>query len=530
MLDDFEDLFENAPCGYLSLDPGGRIVRANATLLRWTGFEAQDFKQKRFHDLLNIAGRIYYETHFAPLLRMQGFFHEVALEFVCKSGERLPVLVNAQERRDADGNAAFIRITVFNARDRRRYEKELLAAKAEAENANQQLRELNATLESRVNEAVAERMRAEEAQRQMQKMEAVGQLTGGIAHDFNNMLAVVLGALNLIEKRLRKGEDVRGLITSATDGANRAADLTRRLLAFSRQLPLAAKPVSANRMVADMSELLKRTLGEQIEVETVLAGGLWITNTDASQLENAILNLAINARDAMPEGGKITIETANAYLDEEYSRAHADLEPGQYVMISVSDTGAGMTPEVMKRAFEPFFTTKEVGKGTGLGLSQIFGYVRQSRGHVKIYSEVGIGTSVKLYLPRYTGDAADDVANVKDDEAPRGDRMREIAFAMLSELGYTVMSAASAEAALAILKKKRPIALLFTDIVMPDMTGPKLADAAVLLRPELKVLFTTGYARNAVVHSGVVDPGARLLSKPYTLHQLARKVRDVLDA
>ena len=357
----------------------------------------------RFQDLLNIAGKIYYETHFAPLLRMQGFFNEVALDIVRKDGSVLPSLVNAIERRDDAGRLRFVRITIFNASDRRRYERELLDARRDAEQASTELRNLNLNLEERIAEAVKERLKAEETLRQAQKMEAVGQLTGGIAHDFNNMMAVVLSGLTLLEKRLAKGDtDVSKYVSAAREGANRAVVLTQRLLAFSRRQPLSPQALNANQMVSEMSEILRGTLGEVINLETVLAGGLWKVHADANQLENAVINLAVNARDAMPEGGRLTIETANCHLDDAYASEHG-IRAGQYVMVAVTDTGSGMTPEVLAKAFEPFYTTKEVGKGTGLGLSQVFGFVKQSEGHVKIYSEPDHGTAVKIYLPRMYG-------------------------------------------------------------------------------------------------------------------------------
>ena len=538
-IEDFEDLFERASCGYLSAAADGRIIRANATLEEWLGAGRGALSGRRFSDLLNIAGKIYYETHFAPLLRMQGFFHEVALDLVRVDGSSFPVLVNAVERERADAGR-FIRITVFNATDRRRYERELLDARAAAERASAELRELNATLEGRVAEAVEERLKAEETLRQAQKMEAIGQLTGGVAHDFNNMLAVVLSALGLLERRLARGDaDVGRFIEAARDGANRAAALTHRLLAFARRQPLSPRRLDVNRLVADMSGMLRRTLGETVRLETVLAGGLWPTHADANQLENAILNLAVNARDAMPEGGRLTIETANSRLDESYAAEHAIAE-GQYVMIAVTDTGSGMPPEVVERAFDPFYTTKPAGKGTGLGLSQVFGFVKQSGGHVKIYSEEGQGTTVKVYLPRVFGEAndaprqpveagargeADEVVLVVEDD----ERVRALTCQMVRELGYGCLEAASGSEALRLLHGHPEVAVLFTDVVMPDMNGRELWQAAQRLRPEMKVLFTSGYTQNAVVHNGIVEPGLHLLPKPATLDQLASRIRKVLD-
>jgi CheY-like chemotaxis protein len=373
-------------------------------------------------------------------------------------------------------------------------------------------------------------------------MEALGQLTGGIAHDFNNMLGVIMGAHDLISRRVVKGDfNIARFLDAATNATERAAILTQRLLAFARQQPLAPQPVDANKMIANMSDLLHSTLGEQIRIETVASAGLWIINADVQQLENAILNVALNARDAMAEGGKLTIETANAYLDEAYCRQNPEIEPGQYVMMAVADTGTGMPPDVASRAFDPFFTTKPSGKGTGLGLSQVYGFVKQSRGHIKVYSETGAGTNVKIYLPRLIGDAQD-VKRAISAPMRTGDRsevilvveddslMRRLTSETLYELGYTVLDSENAANALAILDREKGVKLLFTDVVMPDTNGKKLADEALRRRPGLKVLFTTGYTPNAVVHGGVLDPGVNLISKPFTLDQLAAKVRAVLDA
>ena len=408
------------------------------------------------------------------------------------------------------------------------------------------LRELNDTLERRVQAEVAERLKAEAALRQSQKMEAVGQLTGGIAHDFNNMLAVVISSLDLLDRKFLSG-DARAMrfVDAARNGAKRAAQLTQRLLAFSRQQPLKPESLDVNKLVAGMSDLLRHSLGGALQLETVLAGGLWRTHADPNQLENAILNLAVNGRDAMEGldgGGRLTIETANCHLDERYVADHVGLQAGQYVMIAVTDTGSGMSPDVVGKAFDPFFTTKEVGRGTGLGLSQVYGFVKQSGGHVRIYSEPGQGTTVKLYMQRQIGgDAVDADAGVQraalradgrelvlvvEDEAV----VRLLSVEALQELGYRVLEADGAEAALRLLDAHADIALLFTDVVMPGLNGRKLADEARRRRPGLKVLFTTGYTRNAVVHNGVLDPGVQLIGKPFTLDELGTRVREVLDA
>ena len=389
--------------------------------------------------------------------------------------------------------------------------------------------------------------RIEEQLRQAQKMEAVGQLTGGVAHDFNNLLQIVVGNLELLSRSLpADATRQRRSVDNAMSGAKRAVTLTQRLLAFSRRQPLEPKPVSVNKLVSGMGELLSRALGETIDFETVLAGGLWRIEVDPNQLENAILNLAVNARDAMPDGGKLTIETANTRLDESYVQQNVEVTPGQYVVICVSDTGVGMDREVAARVFEPFFTTKDVGKGTGLGLSQVYGFVKQSGGHVKIYTERGDresrGTTVKIYLPRYLGPdeeeetaaevllpeggAQETILVVEDDRD-----VRAYTVEVLSELGYHVLEAAEGHEALRLLRDAAVHCdLLFTDVVLPGgINGEQLAAEAHVARPGLKVLFTTGYARNAIVHQGRLDPGVRLITKPFTYADLAARIRDVLD-
>ena len=388
-----------------------------------------------------------------------------------------------------------------------------------------------------------ERLReAEEQLRQAQKMEAVGQLTGGVAHDFNNMLAVVSGSLELLDRRTSIDDPrAKTLISAALEAARRAGNLTQRLLAFSRQQPLKPEVVDPNKLVAGMSDLFRHSLGADIQLETVLAGGVWRLHVDQNQLENVLLNLAVNARDAMPGGGRLTIETQNASLDQRYVARELGITPGQYVLIAVSDTGDGMPPEVIAKAFDPFFTTKEVGKGTGLGLSQVYGFVKQSGGHIKIYSEVAEGTTIKIYLPRHLGAADDDTASAQPEYLPAAEGrelilvvddeelVRQFSVAALTDLGYRVLEAGSAQAALAILIERPDVDLLFTDIVMPEMNGRKLADMVKDRRPDLPVIYTTGYTRNAVVHNGVLDTGVELIGKPFTLEELATRVRTVLD-
>ena len=396
---------------------------------------------------------------------------------------------------------------------------------------------------------VTEAKAIEDRLRQAQKMETIGQLTGGVAHDFNNLLTVVIGNLETVQRNVDSllveaaGSRIRRAADNAMRGAQRAASLTQRLLAFARRQPLDPRPLNVNRLVGGMSELINRTLGEHIEVETVQGAGLWWTLADPNELENALLNLAVNARDAMPAGGKLTIETSNAYLDEMYALGHAEIVPGQYVNVSVSDTGVGMSPQTIGQAFEPFFTTKDAGHGTGLGLSQVYGFVKQSGGHVKLYSELGQGTTVKIYLPRHLtgeepaeldvavgalpqGDAAELVLLVEDDAD-----VRAYSAELVRELGYRVLEAPTGAAALQLLERHEGVRLLFTDVGLPGgLNGRQLADAAQKLRPDLPVLFTTGYARNAIVHGGRLDPGVHLIVKPFDRQALAAKLREVLDA
>ncbi|MGA8918663.1 MAG: ATP-binding protein [Pseudolabrys sp.] len=379
---------------------------------------------------------------------------------------------------------------------------------------------------------------AEQALRQSQKMEAVGQLTGGVAHDFNNLLTIIIGNLGIAKRGVVEARAERAL-NNALVGAERAAQLTQRLLAFSRRQPLNPRVLDVNKLIVSISDLLARTLGENIELETIGSAGLWNVEADASELESTLLNLALNARDAMPEGGKLTIETSNAYLDDEYCRQHEGLTAGQYVLVAVSDSGAGMSAETIDRAFEPFFTTKEAGKGTGLGLSQVYGFMKQSDGHVRIYSEPGEGTTIKLYLPRRYGDEAalsgdDDIGSergrgetiliVEDD-----DGVRQYASEILRDLNYQVIEAKDSATALRLLDADKKFDLLLTDVVLPGKNGRELATEVENRRPRTRVIFMTGYSRNAIVHHGRLDPGTELIQKPLVERVLARKIRQVLD-
>jgi PAS domain S-box-containing protein len=385
--------------------------------------------------------------------------------------------------------------------------------------------------------------RTEEALRQSQKMEAVGQLTGGIAHDFNNLLQGIVGSLDLIQKRLASGRlsEIQRHVTGAMTSANRAAALTHRLLAFSRRQPLDPKPVKANPLIASMEELLRRTMGEKVELELVLAGGLWPTLCDPNQLENSILNLSINARDAMPDGGRLTIETSNAELDNAYVARQHDVEPGDYVCISVRDTGIGMAPDVIARAFDPFFTTKPTGQGTGLGLSMIYGFARQSEGQVKIDSQPGKGTTVRLYLPRHRGEveaATRPEQGESDEQAGRGQTVlvvedealvRALIVDVLDELGYRALEANDGPSGLRILQSAEPIDLLITDIGLPGLNGRQVADAGRVLRPDLKVLFMTGYAESAAIANGILSPGMQMITKPFAMDVLIQRIRGLIE-
>jgi PAS domain S-box-containing protein len=538
----FRTLSETAPAFIFITDDKGEVTYTNAAFQQYTGKTNDELIGMGWARTLHRDDLSIPEKAWAKAIQSEQPY-DAEYRFRKHSGEYRWFLIRATPVRDAAGAIKQWIGTCSDMQD--------------AIDARQALEALNEGLETKVAARtselqaaietlrleVAEREKAEAQVRQMQKIESIGQLTGGIAHDFNNMLAVVLGSLEIVKRRMKTDPDkAMAGIEHAEEGAKRAAQLTARLLAFSRQQPLAPEPVNANRLVSGMSELLRQTIGEQIEVETVLAGGLWRTHIDAPQLENAILNLCVNARDAMPDGGKLTIETHNCHLDEAYSASNAEVAEGQYVLVSVTDSGTGMPNEVIERAFDPFYTTKEVGKGTGLGLSQVFGFVKQSGGHVKIYSEMGEGTTVKLYLPRYFGkDEVAEISKANPSEWPTAKpgeiilvveddaHVRQVSVQLIRDLGYEVIEASGGAQALERLAGGERIDLVFTDIVMPGMTGRAMAEEASKLREGVKILYTTGYTRNAVVHNGVLDPGTEFLAKPYTASALAVKLRAVLD-
>jgi PAS domain S-box-containing protein len=501
---------------------GGGITYWNRAAEALYGYAAAEALGRRSYDLLKTELPLP-PDEFDALLKREGAWTGT-LVHSAKTGRRIVVEASIVVVDDVDGKSTVLQTN----RD--------ITERVRAEEA---LRQLNAELEQRVTATVAEREAALTQLSQAQKMEAVGQLTGGVAHDFNNLLQVILGNLDAVRRRLERGEaaaDLAQRLDAAITSGEQGARLTQQLLAFARRQPLAPKQLDANKVVAGMSDMLHRTLGETIEIETVLAAGLWPMLADPNQLESAVLNLALNARDAMPKGGKLTIETANTYASQ-----HKELQPGHYVLIAVSDTGTGMDKDVLGKAFEPFFTTKEAGQGTGLGLSQVYGFVKQSGGHVKIYSERGEGTIVKLYLPRDptatavadqpsdktvpTGTPEEEVLIVEDDAEVRAN-----ASEMLHELGYEVVEAPDGPTALRILESSPHVRLLFTDIGLPGGSdGRQVAEEAIHRRPGLKLLFTTGYAYNAIVHQGRLDPDIALLQKPFTFTELAMKVRRALD-
>ena len=491
------------------LDADGVVTSWNSGAERLKGYRADEIVGQHF-------ARFYTEEDRQAGVPQQGLDvarrdgrSEIEGWRVRKDGSRFWAHANIQAIRDDDGDVVgFAKIT----RDR-----------TEPHEAQQALDE------------------ARQALFQSQKMEAVGQLTGGIAHDFNNLLTVIIGGLDTTLRGIGPNPRLEKALGMARLAAERAVNLTSRLLAFSRRQALQPVASDLNGLVRHMTEILHHSLGEQIELEGVLYPRLWTVEVDPNQLEAAVLNLAVNARDAMPNRGKLTIETANTYLDESYQDTDTEVIPGQYVLLSVADTGHGIPKDVLARVFEPFFTTKEVGKGTGLGLSMVYGFVKQSGGHVTIYSEPGQGACVKLYFPRYFG--ADPPENVVEEQAwpsaaqgevilvvEDNEVVRVYSVTSLTELGYKVLEAADAESALPYLRGDERIDLLLTDVVLPGRSGRSLAEEAAGIRPGLRVLYTTGYSRNAIVHQGRLDPGVDLLAKPFTFEQLAARVRRVLDA
>ncbi|CAN5305873.1 PAS domain-containing protein [soil metagenome] len=509
---------------------------ANSFYEQWFGL---DRDQIIGHHVREVVGEETYEARLPLILRgLAGELIVVDATMPHRDGRPRACEVRYIPRLEPDGSIDGIHVLVFDVDERMHREEALARQVAHRERAEGQLRQLNETLEARVIAEISERRQAEASLAQSQKMETIGKLTGGVAHDFNNLLQVVSGNLQLLSKDVVGNERAERKIANAMMGVSRGAKLAAQLLAFGRRQALEPKVVNVTRFVRGMDDMLRRALGEEIEIETIVGGGLWNSFVDPAQVENAILNLAINARDAMDGQGKLTIELGNTMLDDEYARTHDEVIPGQYVMLAVTDTGSGMSSDIIDKVFEPFFSTKLEGKGSGLGLSMVYGFVKQSGGHVKIYSEVGEGTTIKLYLPRAMANedvevAVDDgpvtggvetVLVVEDDEA-----VRATVVETLTDLGYRVLKAVDADAALTVIESGIAIDLLFTDVVMPGrLKSPELARRARERLPNLAVLFTSGYTENAIVHGGRLDAGVELLSKPYTRESLARKFRHVL--
>ncbi len=525
-----DTVLNNTAMAVFLMNDHQQCIYMNGAAEKLTGYSFAETEGRTLHDVIH---HTYPDGRAFPLAecaidralpennQMQG--EEV---FVHKDGSFYPVSYTASPIRDAAGKALG---TVIEAKNI-----------TEEIKARETLKNFNAELEARIDQALTEREEIEAQLRQAQKMEAVGQLTGGVAHDFNNLLQVIRGNLDLLERDVAGNVRAEHRVQMASAGVQRGARLAQQLLAFSRKQALAPKTCNLGQVISGMGNMLRRMLGERIDVETIISDKLWNSFVDEPQVENAILNLAINARDAMDGQGKLTIEAGNADIDEFYALRHPELEPGQYVTVSVTDTGCGMSPEIKEKIFEPFFTTKETGKGTGLGLSMVYGLVRQSGGQVTVYSEEGHGTTFRMYLPRSIEEAeilyenesgavvggTENILVVEDDED-----VRSTVTGLLKDLGYRVLSAEDAAAGLAIIESGAKVDLLFTDVVMPgELQSREMADQAKVLLPDIAVLFTSGYTENSIVHAGRLDDGIDLLSKPYSREALARRLRECIES
>lgn len=525
-----DTVLNNTAMAVFLMNDHQQCIYMNGAAEKLTGYSFAETEGRTLHDVIH---HTYPDGRAFPLAecaidralpennQMQG--EEV---FVHKDGSFYPVSYTASPIRDAAGKALGTVIEAKNITDEIK--------------ARETLKNFNAELEARIDQALTEREEIEAQLRQAQKMEAVGQLTGGVAHDFNNLLQVIRGNLDLLERDVAGNVRAEHRVQMASASVQRGARLAQQLLAFSRKQALAPKTCNLGQVISGMGNMLRRMLGERIDVETIISDKLWHSFVDEPQVENAILNLAINARDAMDGQGKLTIEAGNADIDEFYALRHPELEPGQYVTVSVTDTGCGMSPEIKEKIFEPFFTTKETGKGTGLGLSMVYGLVRQSGGQVTVYSEEGHGTTFRMYLPRSIEEAeilyenesgavvggTENILVVEDDED-----VRSTVTGLLKDLGYRVLSAEDAAAGLAIIESGAKIDLLFTDVVMPgELQSREMADQAKVLLPDIAVLFTSGYTENSIVHAGRLDDGIDLLSKPYSREALARRLRECIES
>jgi PAS domain S-box-containing protein len=534
----YDAVVESAPDVILTFDSNAVIRFANVAAALHLGYGAKE--------LIGQKATILFQNDAAWAHAWSSLIGGEAIrkpiEVVARRKDGSPTYFETSASRWNNDSRIFVTAILRDMTERREAEEALRASEGQARAAATALADLNATLERRVLDRTAELMTAEEALRQSQKMEAIGQLTGGIAHDFNNLLQGIVGALHLIQKRIGEGRigDVDRFLQGALTSANRASTLTHRLLAFSRQQPVDPRPLDVNQLIGTIEELLNRAIGEKIKMKFASASDLWLVRCDVNQLENALLNLAINARDAMPDGGTLTIATSNVTLDGRQALVF-DATPGEYVRIAIGDTGTGMPAEVQARAFDPFFTTKPIGQGTGLGLSMIYGFVRQSEGSVRIESEVGQGTTIEIVLPRFRGDlipdeldgagqggesraGSEEVVLVVEDE----DVVRLLVVEVLNDLGYHALEAVDGASASRILQSSQRIDLLATDIGLPDMNGRQVADAARAKRPNLKVLFMTGYAEKAASNS-FLQSGMEIISKPFSMDSLAAKIREMIE-
>jgi PAS domain S-box-containing protein len=503
----FQELFHEAPVGYHEVDTEGRITQVNRTELTMLGYTLEEMLGQPMWKFI-----VEEESQKVLMAKITGVTlpgRQFERTYRRKDGTMLPVLIEDRLLQNIKGKIIGIRSTIQDITERKRAEEEIRAL--------------------------------EEQLRQSQKIEAIGRLAGGIAHDFNNLLTVIKGYSQLSLLDLKENDPLWGNIQEIQKATQKATDLTRHLLAFSRRQILDPKVLDLNALLKDLDKMLRRIIGEDIELSTLLANDLGRVKIDPGQFEQMILNLVVNAKDAMPSGGKLTIETANVILDESYAHTHVGVTPGHYVRLSVSDTGVGMPKDVMEKIFEPFFTTKEKGKGTGLGLSTVYGIVKQSGGNIWVYSEPGHGTTIKIYLPRVEEDLDTLHGRDETDSLPGGSEtvllvedeqeVRSLAHRLLSQQGYKVLEAANGEEALRVVQEHigKKIHLLLTDVVMPQMGGKELAEKLKILRPDIKVLYTSGYTDDAIVHHGILDSGVVLLQKPFSPAALAQKVREVLD-